>query len=168
METKNMENMRIEVFDPNNYYNMNQCAEYLDWTPVQIKTSQLIQNKRIKVKSKYYILKEDLHEIKKELDHRKKIAIKPDWRKPKAPEPILLDGYDTIKNYAIKKGISYFIMTAAIQKANLEHKMLNFNTKQYKQNEMENAYNLYMATRNDSRKKNIDQLNRIRNEKSRY
>ena len=59
-------------------------------------------------------------------------------------------------------------MTAAIQKANLEHKMLNFNTRQYKQSEMENAYNLYMATRNDSRKKNLDQLNRIRYEKSRY
>ena len=168
METKNMGNMRIEVFNPNNYYNMTQCAEYLDWTPTQIRNSKFIKEKRIKVKSKYYILKEDMHEIKKELDHRKIIAIKPDWRKPKAPEPILLDGYDTIKNYAIKKGISYFIMTAAIQKANLEHKMLNFNTKQYKQTEMENAYNLYMATRNDSRKKNIDQLNRIRNEKSRY
>ena len=73
MEIKNLEPMKIEVFDRNNYYDKEQVAEILNWSVSVVMASNTL--KRIKVKHKWYFDKKFIDDYAIEIKNRKKIVV---------------------------------------------------------------------------------------------
>ena len=142
MEIKNLEPMKIEIFDRNNYYDKEQVAEILNWSVSVVMASNTL--KRIKVKHKWYFDKKFIDDYAIEIENRKKIAVPGVYKNKNPIKPQVREGYTTVNEHCKKLGCSYFTLLQATKIFNIPKEMYNYNTYYFKIDDLNDCYQKYL------------------------